>query len=357
MAAGGQGAGRLLSTRMEDELSFNLTREIGKLLPRPRTAPPRNGNKSGGSNGPVVTGGSPGDCRPVLQLNALPMTLSPKTYQNAHSSANPNGSYTALYAFSQLADVIPSFAEYFSPSLNTVSSVYDSVVHGASINGSGSFAEQSFANARETFDCAALSNMDGIAGTWYPVYATPVDWYDTEDPGRFSDISIDLSGGSDMNDGPYQILHPGRDTLVLHSAGNGIAGAVPIDPATSLQSVKFKYLEVVLDRPWLRFDIFSQGGWSISGQNTGYLSSGNANDNPGVMPLVTTSLLVGVSVELEAQWSAKDQQVLERAQQAGGQASVGPFVVNRDTNESPQSSGLHVIGWVSQLVPFAPRTS
>lgn len=337
-------------------MSFNLTREIGKLLPHPRSVPPpQGGNKSGGSDeGPVVTG-TPADARPVLQLNALPMTLSPATYANAHSSANPNGSYTALYAFSQLADVIPSFAEYFSPSLNTVSSVYDSVVHGASIGGSGSFAEQTFASARERFDCAALANMDGIAGTWYPVYATPVDWYDTGDPGRFSDIVIDLSGGTGMDDGPYQILHPGREKLLLRAPGNGVANAVPIDPATLLQSVRFKYLEVVLDRPWLKFDIFSQGGWSIGGEGPGYLSSGDSNVNLGVMPLVTTSLLVGVNVQLDAQWSATDRQVLERAQQAGGRASVGPFTVNQD--EPAQAGGVHVIGWVSRLVPLAPRSA
>lgn len=338
-------------------MSFNLSREIGKLLPRPRSAPPQGGNKAGSSNeGPVITGGTRVDCRPVLQLNALPMTLSPATYRNAHSSANPNGSYTALYAFSQLADVIPGFAEYFSPSLSTVSSVYESVVRGASIDAGGSFAAQTFASAQKLFNDAALANMDGIPDTWYPAYATPVDWYDTDDPGRFSDIAIDLSGTTGANDGPYQILHPGREKLVLHAPGNGVARAVPIDPATSLQSVKFKYLEVVLDRPWLKFDIFSQAGWSIGGQDPGYLSSGDTDENAGVMPLITTSLLVGVSMQLAAQWSAKDRQVLDSAQQAGEHASVGPFVVNRDASESPQSAGLHVIGWVSQLVPFAPRT-
>ena len=79
---------------------------------------------SAGSN-LAFTSGTTVDNRPVLQLNALPMTLSPKTYENAHSSVNPNGSFTSLYAFSQLVNPVPSFTEYYSASLNTISSVYN----------------------------------------------------------------------------------------------------------------------------------------------------------------------------------------------------------------------------------------
>jgi hypothetical protein len=127
---------------------------------------------------------------------------------------------------------------------------------------------------------------------------------------------------------------------------------VSVDQDAALKSIKFKYLEVVLSRPWLDFQIFSLGGWSIQGQDAGYFSSGKTDSNDGTLPLITTSMLVAINVEVAAQWSAKDQQVLDDAKQRGEHIAAGPFVLNADPN---QGNELHLIGWVSRLVPLAPR--
>ena len=70
------------------------------------------------------------------------------------------------------------------------------------------------------------------------------------------------------------------------------------------------------------------------------------------MPLITTSMLVAIDIDVAAEWSVKDQQMLDDAKQKGEQIAVGPFVTNLDS-DSPAE--LHVIGWVSQLVPLAPQ--
>jgi hypothetical protein len=331
---------------------LNLTRQLGELLHAPRTVQQVKGSwpTAGAGSDAILRGGKIADLRPVLQLNALPMTLLPAIYANAHSSANPNGSYTSLYAFSELADTIPQFAEYFSASLNTVSSIYGSLLYGASIGGNQQYVEQVLAGARSAFDAAALSNMDGIPGTWYPAYATPDDWYTTSNPDRFSDITIDLTGGAGINEGPYQILKPASANSLSLKAGN--APSVPVDQDRSIKSIKFKYLEVGISRPWLDFQIFNLGGWSIPGQDAGYFSSGDTGSNDGTLPLITTSMLVAIDVEVAAQWSAKDRQVLDDAKQRGEPISAGPFVLNADSN---QANELHLIGWVSRLVPLAPR--
>lgn len=334
-------------------MSFNLTRELGKHLQAPRSIFRAEGivrmasvDRNLDSNSATTV-----DNRPVLQLNALPMTLSPKTYENAHSSVNPNGSFNSLYAFSQLVNPVPSFTEYYSASLNTISSVYNNLLHGASVRSKEKYTESVIASALQTYDSADFANMDGIPDSWYPVYATPVDWYETSDLGRFSEITLDLTG-NDTDEGPYQVLKSSDNNILsnLIKSGNGLS--VPFDKGTSLKSVKFKYLEVRLNRPWLNFEVITLDGWFIKGQEAGFFSSGSTDNNKGIMPLITTSMLVAIDVDLAAEWSVKDQQVLDDTKQKGEQIAVGPFVTNSDS-DSPGE--LHVIGWISQLVPLAPQ--
>ncbi|MGR5145102.1 hypothetical protein ACQKP8_00980 [Photobacterium alginatilyticum] len=333
-------------------MSFNLTSKLGKSIQPPAVMPTAKSNmlmekvgKSRLSNSNIKI-----DNRPILQLNALPMTLSPKTYENAHSSINPNGSFTSLYAFSQLANTIPTFSEYYSDSLNRISSVYGNLLRGSSVGNDEQYTESVISDSLRTYESSDFSNMDGIPDSWYPVYATPVDWYDTSDPERFSEITLDLIG-EDADDGPYRVLQGGTNILSsLTQSGSGLS--VPIDKDTSLKSIKFKYLEVRLNRPWLNFEVFKLDGWFIKGQNAGYFSSGNFDINSGVIPLITTSMLVAIDVELAAEWSVKDKQALDDARQKGERVSVGPFVTHLEPDSEPE---LHVIGWVSQLVPLSPQ--
>jgi len=342
----------LIDYKREKILSFNLTSKLGKSIQPPNAMPKAEGNilmeNIGRSR--FFSSSTKIDNRPILQLNALPMTLSPKTYENAHSSINPNGSFTSLYAFSQLANSIPSFSEYYSDSLNTVSSVYGNLLHGSSVGNDEKYTESVISSSLKTYESSDFSNMDGIPDSWYPVYATPVDWYDTSDPERFSEITLDLIG-EETDDGPYRVLKGGTNILSsLTQSGSGLS--VPIDQGTSLKSIKLKYLEVRLNRPWLSFEVFNLGGWFIEGQNSGYFSSGSFDINPGVIPLITTSMLVAIDVELAAEWSMKDQQAIDEAKRKGKRISVGPFVAHLEPDSEPE---LHVIGWVSQLVPLSPQ--
>ncbi|UOD30441.1 hypothetical protein INH39_01405 [Massilia violaceinigra] len=290
------------------------------------------------------------DQRPVLQLNALPMTLAPSAYANAHSSANPGGSYSTLNAFSELADSVPVFSEYYSPSLNTVSAVYSNLLRGASVKADAPYAGTVIAKALQNVASGGFSNLDGTPGLWYPVYAIPGDWYDTGDPDRFSDITLDLTGEGKDDSGPYRILEESKNSIAANLIRIGKGDAVQIDPASALKRVTLKYLEVQLNRPWLDFEVFNLGGWFIGGLDAGYFSDGSIDNNQGVMPLITTSLLVAINVDLAADWSAKDQQFIDDTRRQGDGVAVGPFAIN-----AAASTDLHVIGWVSRLVPLAPQ--
>lgn len=332
-------------------MSLNLSSQLGRSIAPPDEAAPR-AQSAGLASYHFINffslNGTAADTRPVLQLNALPMTLRPADYANAHSGSNPGGSFTALYSLSSLADAVPCLAEYYSASLNTVSSVYDSLVHGASVKADAPYASAVLARAVKNFDSAEFSNMDGIPGQWYPVYATPADWYNTSDPSRFSDISLDLSGKDQDDSGPYRIIK-GTQSAAGQMINTSNGATAPVDPATALKTVNFRYLEVQLSRPWLNFEVFNMGGWYVGGQTVGYFSDGCLDNNDGVMPLITTSMLVAINVGVEADWSAKDQQRIDVATSQGNGIAVGPFTINAAPSE------LHVIGWISRLVPLAPQ--
>ena len=70
------------------------------------------------------------------------------------------------------------------------------------------------------------------------------------------------------------------------------------------------------------------------------------------MPLLTTGLLLGRNVEVSADWSATDTDMLKSARSAGKPVSLGPFLLFAPGDTD---STLHVIGWTSDLVPFSPK--
>jgi len=331
-------------------LSFNLTDQLGKCIQPPESTSKTDGlvslanfSRHRFSDRDITI-----DNRPILQLNALPMTLAPNTYKNAHSNINPTGSLTSLYAFSQLVNTIPHFSEYYSDSLNTISSVYGNLLRGSSVESDEKYTQNVIFSSQKTFDSSDFANMDGIPDSWYPVYATPVDWYSTSDPDRFREITLDLTE-KETASGPYQVLR-GNTNILSSLTQNGLS--MPLDKRTSLKTIKLKYLEVRLHRPWLNFEIFNLGGWFIKGQHSGYFSSGKPKNNQGIIPLITTSMLIAIDVNVTAQWSKKDQQILDEAKKKRKRVSVGPFVANVEPDTEPE---LHVIGWVSQLVPLSPQ--
>ncbi len=329
-------------------MSSNFTEKLGRLIGAPEYSPilVADYNRSA-RRMPLL------DRRPVLQVNAFPITLNPKNYENPHSNTNPNGSYTSLYEFSQLVNPIPSFTEYYSPSLNTISSVYKNLLHGASVRRGEIYTDSVFSSALESYDSGHFSNMGGIPGNWYPTYATPVDWYDTSNLGRFREISINLTNDDSKDDKPYRIIKSNNNDTVFSTMTKSLDGSSKlIDKNTLLKSVEFRYLEVRLNRPWLNFEIFNLDGWFISGQNAGYFSNGSAKNNNGTIPLITTSILIGIDVKLEAKWSKKDKDIIDNAKNKGERITVGPFVTN---SEMISKNELHIIGRISQLVPLSPK--
>ena len=126
-----------------------------------------------------------------------------------------------------------------------------------------------------------------------------------------------------------------------------------------------KVLRVDFYRPWLNPEILNLKGWKINGVEKGYFSSGKLDENDGVMPLMPTSMIVGTEVKLAGNLEKEDQDLVKASMMQNKTVAVGPFVLssplhsatlrNESDTTSIESTNIHVIGFISNLVPFAPQ--
>ena len=287
----------------------------------------------------------------VLQFGLTPLALDLKKYADARSNARPDGDLRALVAFRDLVDPLPSFTRYYASSGASTESVYDSIIEGATAAAGTPYAVRLLDEARKQFDANAFANMDGTAGLWRPVYAVPEDWTDLSIAGRFQDLAVDLSSAG--SGGAYAMIGDAAP-LALTIAGPG-TGPAPkaLDPATTIHSLRMKYLLVSFRRPWLRSELFHAGGWSLSQQRSGFCSSGELRANAGVFPLLPTGMLLGRELAIDVTWGAADRAQLAAARSQGVQVSLGPFRLNL----AAPSNDVQLIAWTSSLVPFSPQQS
>lgn len=94
-------------------------------------------------------------------------------------------------------------------------------------------------------------------------------------------------------------------------------------------SISFRFCRVDIDRPWLLMNLLQMRGWKIEGQPAGSLSNGNADDNPGYFPLLPEYFVV-----------ARDMVI----------AGVG----DDKATVYYRADGLHILAWISTVVPFIP---
>ena len=279
--------------------------------------------------------------KPVLQLAALPIPITPALFAGGRSARDPEGDLRPLFAFSDLVDAVPNFERFYMPSGSSVQATYGAVLHGASAD-AGSFASEIIAGAEQRYAQAAMADLVGTGGSWYPAFAQPEDWYDMSRLDRFVDIDIDLLGQGGA-DNAFTVL--GGTDAVLLSTGDGQA-MQPLSPATKLTGITMKYMSVQIQRPWLSFALFRAQGWRLGTEPPGFCSTGDPLDNDGILPLIPMQMLLGADVRVDARFAAEDQAAIKTATDAGKTVYVGPFGLN--------APALHVIGFVSALVPRSP---
>lgn len=134
-----------------------------------------------------------------------------------------------------------------------------------------------------------------------------------------------------------------------------ITQQLPSKPAsnnTEGYSISFKFCRVNIDRNWFKLALLSTRNWYMFNTLAKEYSTGTADDNPGMFPLLPLSFIVICDLKITANWSQEDRINLDKAM------AFGPFdVKNRTFNQNTlEVKGLQIIAWISKLMPPLPPT-
>lgn len=134
-----------------------------------------------------------------------------------------------------------------------------------------------------------------------------------------------------------------------------ISQQIPNKPASTTTegySISFKFCRVNIDREWFKLALLSNRNWYMFNTPTSEYSTGNADNNPGMFPLLPLSLITICDLKITANWSQEDRINLDKA------IAFGPFDIrNRTFNENTlEVKGLQIIAWISRLMPSLPPT-
>jgi hypothetical protein len=286
---------------------------------------------------------------PVLQLNAIPVSIDLEKFKDAYSSDRPGGDYEAAYRLRSLCNAIPSFRRNFDPSGHFVETVWRNIAFGA--NGTTSYARHLLNAAQADIDGSELVNLGGIPKPWLPVDAAPFNW--TEMVAEAPECTLDISG--DGGSGDYVLIGEAENL-----AWTGLAGtdAMPIEG--KVNRIRMRALRLDLVRSWLDLQVLAIAGWQIEGMPGGFFSSGTQADNSGIFPLLPTALVIGADITIEGDWSRSDRALMSQHAAQGLTLGLGPFPLAAASLASGGALRVrqaHVIGSISALVPYSPQAT
>ncbi|TXS48253.1 SH3 domain-containing protein [Streptomyces sp. t39] len=300
------------------------------------------------------------------------------------------GTPAAAEALADLANTVPAAAATFLDTGGTYDDLWDFVLRSAVPTGpAGDPARVTLANLvndnRADFELMARARMGSVGDLYHPVLAEPADWLSEQ---GWTSASFRV-GGHDPNPAPspgVQIPHelPELEWRLIAARENiqpqrlwqepELAAADRIQTETfadpdrvvdvtakvapavtdtpSGVELSFQYRVIGLQRPWLRAHLCQLKGWAIPGLPAGRLSNGMAEGNPGILPVLTTRMLVVRNLAAKAHWSDTD-----RARAASAETlALGPFTLagaDRDgsvlTRQAPQ-----VVAWLAAVLPACP---
>jgi len=281
----------------------------------------------------------------VIQISPLPLTLNLSDFKNALSNANPEGDMFAAQKFQQLVDPAPRLTTEYMTSPSSIEEEYGGIVNGASAPIESTYLTSMIANAKRNFETSGQADFVSH-GEWRLIEAVPTDWY-TDDPTRYSKVKISLDG-NESSTSSLNLLGDKLPPTTL-TLGNK---QVSLSKTTNFTHCELEYMLVRFIRPWMDFTLFKTDGWWLAGQQPGYCSSGKRDVNSGILPLITTGMIIAKSAKFEGNWDPKDQKMIDDFRKTDDDVYIGPY---RLSDESKPVSTVSVVAWISELVPLSPQ--
>jgi hypothetical protein len=124
----------------------------------------------------------------------------------------------------------------------------------------------------------------------------------------------------------------------------------PVSAVTDGFSVSFQFCRVNIDRPWLKLALLNNKNWYMYNTVSGEYSTGRADENSGIFPLLPISFIVIRNLKITANWSNDDKTMFNNS------ISFGPFDLSEGKMQQNtlEVKGMQVIAWVSKLTPVLP---
>ncbi|MDQ3564848.1 MAG: hypothetical protein M3436_12120 [Pseudomonadota bacterium] len=124
----------------------------------------------------------------------------------------------------------------------------------------------------------------------------------------------------------------------------------PVSPATEGFNISFKFCRVNIDRDWFNLALLVNRNWYMFNTAAHEYSTGTADNNPGMFPLLPLSFIAIRDLRITANWSQEDRSNLEKA------VSFGFFDIRNGTlnQNTLEVQGLQIIFWISKLTPPLP---
>lgn len=221
----------------------------------------------------------------------------------------------------------------------------------------------------------------GTAGAnWLLTYANPTNWHDPKATENFSELTISSKSKVDDKSTTSHAYTFGA------SYGGGLWGvsAESEGKFTNTQhhmkadeiAIKCKIAKVSIVRPWFDETLFRSDNWftNLKGEDeTLYISNGNLDSTNAdkILPMYPVAFIVARDIEITANFTKEDQEIIEQSAKAGAKVSYGPFSIggsyeygNKTEHFESQVSdgklrvpGMQIIGWVSRVMPASPKKS
>lgn len=206
---------------------------------------------------------------------------------------------------------------------------------------------------------------------WLLSYAIPSDWTEAAGATEFKLKSDFLDKSSSATKHAFDVTakwNSGLWSVGIEAKGEFSSSNSHMD-ANNLE-ISAKLTTVQIMRPWFNPLIFTMENWYTNAARKNGISNGNISSNvKGLqLPLVPTAFVLASDVEIKAEFSKKDEEIIRQAVDAKANVGWGPFSIGGSYSYSHSEDklktdysggkitipGIQIIAWINTIIPPSP---
>jgi len=252
-------------------------------------------------------------------------------------------------------------------------------------------------SALASFDVTLSSSLGNPLERFHPVHADPINWYDAQELGNWTRLSLDRfddppppppppptspspGSGPGFDSPPSHFplmwrpvprklqlllarpaspaslrqfdLHATTAEAAMRPRGHAPTASAPMPVTSDGFSITVDVCLVHLRRPWFSDGLMQLDNWFVGGVPQGQLCSGRGPRSTTPLSVLPIACVCIRNLAISARWSDTDRGQLETSSHLGTFALLG----RRFDNETATISvaGMQAIGWICEPLPELP---